>query len=310
MSDDLPSPTPEKSGDEKSADKTTGDERNGKPDEKFKLTQLEWGGFFGDIFVILWVWSDLIACHDFDRLVFLFAALVVAHGVLCIFISKIFNSWRFALILWILLCVPAAWIAYKNSRPEQKPYPHFNFGIANPKTLENEVDLTNDFLVFSSWGTSVPPAPIGYLIMPVKSESNITLNFSIANEGPTYFAEGVEVTVSIPKDFECEAEPPWGSGSSIDTNQQSLKIENISLFKESPAVLPPIIFQRIPLASEVIVSNSDNLTIWARGKDAPAQGIQFRLWFVTNSPTTKPFVVKANRENGTDIIPLIPQNIK
>jgi hypothetical protein len=129
MTGDLPSSTPEKGGDDKAAANASRNEHDGKPSKKFnpadmrgkrkksRLTQLEWGGFFGDIFVILWVWSDLIACRDFNRLIFLLAALVVAHGVLCLFLSKLFSSWRWTLVVWVLLCIPAAWIAFKNSRP-------------------------------------------------------------------------------------------------------------------------------------------------------------------------------------------------
>jgi len=88
---------------------------------KAGLTTLEWGGFFADLYVTLWVWSDLIGCHDIKRLVFLLATIFVAHGVLCYFLSKILKTWRIAVIIWIGLCIAAFMAVWTNSKPEPLP---------------------------------------------------------------------------------------------------------------------------------------------------------------------------------------------
>jgi membrane protein implicated in regulation of membrane protease activity len=128
MAEQLKSPAPENGGDNQGTGNNPADKEAAEPKKKFqppkrkarknsRLTGLEWGGFFVDIYVTLWVWSDLIACHDIKRLVFLLAAVFVAHGVLCYFLSKIFKSWRWALVAWFALSITAAWITYKNYQP-------------------------------------------------------------------------------------------------------------------------------------------------------------------------------------------------
>lgn len=128
MADDPPSVTPEKDGDHQSTANNPADKKAAEPKKKFQLpkrktqknsglTKLEWGGFFVDIYVTLWIWSDLIACHDIKRLIFLLAAVFVAHGVLCYFLSKLFKSWRWALVAWFAFSITAIWISYNNYQP-------------------------------------------------------------------------------------------------------------------------------------------------------------------------------------------------
>ena len=75
MSDDLPSLIPEKSADQKAAADSSSKECGGELEEKItrsrifinkvsRLTKFEWGGFFADLYVTLWVWSDLVSCRD------------------------------------------------------------------------------------------------------------------------------------------------------------------------------------------------------------------------------------------------------
>jgi hypothetical protein len=249
MSDDLPSQTPQKSGDEKSAHKTASDERNGKPEINLKLTQLEWGGFFGDVFVILWVWSDLIACRDFNRLVFLFAALVVAHGVLCIFISKILNSWRLALVLWFLLCVSAAGIAYKNSRPEPKPHLALSLRIgdlsASPIFLTNEfffqrglvntIAETNGFILFNG-------RAMGCIIIPTQTdESNKVFYITAENDSPVKITD-LAIMVGFPKEWEIGLDPNgWDkAGEHWTIPGHRLDVTNLQywLMRDTPVLFP------------------------------------------------------------------------
>src|ERR1017187_4756296 len=115
MADELiPSSTPNDGGDQKSAADDSGHKHDSEPKKEFSptnsdrvehagLTKLEWGGFFVDLYVTLWIWSDLVGCHDIKRLMFLLAAILVAHGVLCYFFFKILKSWRWASAIWIVL---------------------------------------------------------------------------------------------------------------------------------------------------------------------------------------------------------------
>lgn len=169
MSDDLPSAIPEKGGDSKTVAQKPTDKEAAKPKKKFqppkrkakkksRLTGLEWGGFFVDLYVTLWVWSDLIVCRDIKRLVFLLATVFVAHGVLCYFISKFLNSWWLALVVWFSLSIPATWIMYKNYQPlltnaaESKP---FVLTISNqeaPKiTMEQEINQNAQRAMARHW---------------------------------------------------------------------------------------------------------------------------------------------------------------
>lgn len=138
----IPPPTSEKSGDKKPGNGSATNKQESHPETKLKatqfytrMTQLEWGGFLVDFYVILWIWSDFIECHDFSRIIFLFAALLVAHGVLCYFLFKLIDVWKLSVFIWILLCFFAALTGYKNSRP----LPTNN---AESKSVEPEPDVT------------------------------------------------------------------------------------------------------------------------------------------------------------------------
>jgi hypothetical protein len=128
MADNLiPSPPSEKGSNGQSGNDSPGKEHASKPEDKLDssqgneqeqgLNRAKWAGFFGDIFVILWIWSDLIICRDYARLIFLLAALLVAHGILAYFIFRSLKSWRWSIVIWLGLCLPASFIAFDNSRP-------------------------------------------------------------------------------------------------------------------------------------------------------------------------------------------------
>src|SRR5689334_13754813 len=99
MTDNLiPSPPSEKGNNTETGNDSPGKEHAPKPKDKLDSSQrsdqeqglngAQWVGFFSDLFVILWMWSDLIVCHDFGRLIFLLIALFVAHGILAYFIFR------------------------------------------------------------------------------------------------------------------------------------------------------------------------------------------------------------------------------
>jgi hypothetical protein len=141
MNEKLISQVPENGGDKQGTTNNPADKETNAPKNKLRpskrkacknprLTGFEWGGFFVDLYVTLWVWSDLVACQEIIRLAFLMATVFVAHGVLCYFISKIINSWRLAFVVWLVLGGAAAWISYKNCQPvpsTKLPPPPTNF---------------------------------------------------------------------------------------------------------------------------------------------------------------------------------------
>src|SRR4051794_39330509 len=102
MADDLPPATPIVSGDKQSPTNASSHKQGEQPKEELNpsnlkkrkrklLTRGERIGFWGDVFVILWIWSDLAGSHGLTRLILLCLTLSVAHGVICYFLSKIWK---------------------------------------------------------------------------------------------------------------------------------------------------------------------------------------------------------------------------
>jgi hypothetical protein len=69
----------------------------------------------------VWVWAELIRCHDTTVLCFLGVALTLLQADPCYVLNKLLKKFRwafgFSLALWLILA-GATWIVvYKNSRP-------------------------------------------------------------------------------------------------------------------------------------------------------------------------------------------------
>jgi hypothetical protein len=309
MADTLPSAAPENGGDNQGAANYPADKEAAEPKKKFqppkrkarkdsKLTGLEWGGFFADIYVTLWVWSDLIACHDIKRLIFLLAAVFVAHGVLCYFLSKIFNSWRWALMVWFALSITATWIAIPPSEP--KPYPHFKFSLCVSSDPDNIVYLTNDFLRVSGF-SDVKPNPVnldGFVIFRQQPEqSNVVLRLFIASDT---LSEDTIVTIHLSQAWKCVPNSAWiktvpGNVGVIE-NSPGVFSTNVmrSWGYRLPAALLPGTGQGIAPIQISQLPNPDSIQIMARDKNSPAEAVGFQLFFAPTSSVVfrKPFVIQ------------------
>jgi hypothetical protein len=69
----------------------------------------------------VWVWAELIRCHDTAVLPFLGAALTLLQADPCYVISKLLKKFRwsfgFSLALWMVLVAITWMVVYKNSQP-------------------------------------------------------------------------------------------------------------------------------------------------------------------------------------------------
>jgi hypothetical protein len=69
----------------------------------------------------LWVWAELIRCHDGLVLCFLGAALTVLQADPCCVIYRTFKKYHwaygFSLLLWIVLVALTWGVVYKNFQP-------------------------------------------------------------------------------------------------------------------------------------------------------------------------------------------------
>jgi hypothetical protein len=205
MADDLPHPTPEKGGDDQPTANNANNEHGGQPKNKLNptnsrikeragLTTLEWGGFFADLYVTLWVWSDLVGCRDIKRLIFLLATVFVAHGVLCYFVSKILNSWRWAISAWIVICIGASGVVWNNSRPASKP--ELALRLNTSDASDSNLLFTNDFLFWKE----APLKRISHLIIWVPpTHTNVVLRFGLVNNSRrTKADDDSDLTIELP----------------------------------------------------------------------------------------------------------------
>ena len=69
----------------------------------------------------VWVWAELIRCHDAAVLCFLGAALTLLQADPCFVIRRLLKKFRwsfgFALALWMVLVAITWMVVYKNSQP-------------------------------------------------------------------------------------------------------------------------------------------------------------------------------------------------
>lgn len=133
MADNLPSSTSENGGSNKSATNKSSDENGGQTEKQFKppdsskrkkprLTKTEWREFIGILALILWIWSEVIKCHDLSILCLLGMALLLLYAAACYFVLKLFKLKLLfrGLIIWIFLAIFTAGVVDKNSLPLMK----------------------------------------------------------------------------------------------------------------------------------------------------------------------------------------------
>ena len=220
MADNLPIPTPEKSGNNKSATNQTGDKRDAKPEKEIRprrrrtrrflgLSGAKFREFAGYFILIGWLWYDLIDSHGtVVKLCFLAASLTVAQGLACSF----FKSWRKAITAWVIAEVLVAAVVWANSRPEPEPsftvslqYADSSGYVWPPILLTNEnlfkagmagegvYRKTNGFVLFNG-------VPATCVVVPVLSgETNKIFRFSVENDSPFHVSD-LEVIVGLPID--------------------------------------------------------------------------------------------------------------
>jgi hypothetical protein len=174
MANDLIPPTTPKDGDkDKPAPNDSGNKYTGQPQNRlqsatplrgkkshFTATQLiECGG----IAFILWIWSEIVRCHDAVILCILGLALLPLYGGFCHFIYNLIKQFRWALQLaisvWILLTVLTGIIAWKNSQallPVSQPSPPPKNNIAEWQPPELPPGCSNVYVFIGTTRIEVP----------------------------------------------------------------------------------------------------------------------------------------------------------
>jgi hypothetical protein len=303
MGDGLPSSTPEKSGDNKATTNAASNENDGKPEEKLnptqtqkgkksRLTKLEWGGFFVDLYVTLWIWSDLVGCLEIKKLSFLIATIFVAHGVLCYFLSKIFKSWRWALTVWIVLCSTAAEVVWENSRAaaESKQHPHFILSLNSINSRRVNLYFTNACL-FKTTNFLGIGLKDGLLVIPIEpGHTNPTLCFFFINDSIVK-ASDAEILLTVHKAFKFIG-PGWKPNGLVDDDpiMQGFIAQNPSaILPEDGIGLPELTLTMITNDAITEITTRDqpqNLTlrpiaITIRSSETPRTFMAFWVCFTT-----------------------------
>ena len=69
----------------------------------------------------VWVWAELIRCHDMTVLCFLGAALTLLQVDPCYVLNRLLRkfrwSFRLSLALWLILVAATWFVVYRNSHP-------------------------------------------------------------------------------------------------------------------------------------------------------------------------------------------------
>jgi hypothetical protein len=180
MADNLPSPTPEKPGNNESAANAPDDQRKDIPKEKIKtpkqkskkwlgLTEAKRRELFGFVMLVPWVWVDMVDCHSFFRLCGYAVSLAVAQFVVFSFFRNRLSGWTHG--LWLISLLPLAFLVWSNSRPLSLSPPILSAKIiplCDGKNFpDNEISIFNPNGVTLYWttleiipNTSISPASL------------------------------------------------------------------------------------------------------------------------------------------------------
>ena len=186
MTGELPSSTPEKSGNNKYAGNKSTDKRKRQPQKKLKPTHVDSGketpwwidvsdgvGLVGSLVI----WAEMIDCHVISQLIFYFAALVLCYVGICHliyqFLKKYKWSAKFSVFLWFVLALITGWFVYENSRPSPIPTnstPPFSV-VRTASFTSTRTGSEHFWFVHSrKVGNEIPPqfemvkSPINYLV--------------------------------------------------------------------------------------------------------------------------------------------------
>jgi hypothetical protein len=284
MTDDLPSSTPEKSGDDKSAANKTNHQGKTNPEKKnsprkprtkkwFGLSETKWREIAGIAVLIPWVWNEFLDTHNFTKLCLLAVTISVAQGATLTFFK---SRWRgFILALWLISLVPVAGVVWQNSRPEPKP--HFSLLLNVSTSPKNVLYITND--LFTS-GSLASMQSSGYLLIPVSArETNVVLQFMIDNDS-TIAIENAQPALIIPDTM-------TGLFDSVDSNwfESDLFTKNgIKTFAGAPfPIILPDSVQELPelkFENGLGMGQSFFMSVGLEGKNLPKTLVSFWLAFI------------------------------
>jgi hypothetical protein len=321
MGDELLSSTPNPSGNDKPAADESGRKQDAQPKEEimprrrqarkvFGFSEAKFREFAGYFILIPWLWYDLIDSHgQIGKLCFLAASLTVAQSLVCSFLK----SFPKAITLWIISEIAVVMMVYENSRPELKPHPHFIFSMSTAYTPEDEVKLTNDFLIRQEDGRTNRSFS-GLLMMPLPfGETNIPFAIELKNDS-SEVAEDLLLVVILPKELVCVPSQGWqktsvGASKFVSkdsTNEvQAWECRLPDILSGNGDATPPF---------QISVNITNTLTpfsILVRAKDSPATQISFRLvsfWIPTNFPSQKGFVMEVEK-NSSNMVFLPPWKV-
>jgi hypothetical protein len=317
MSDDLPSATPEKSGDNQSATNQASDKQDSKPEKEIKprrrqsrkvfgFSETKFRDFASYFILIGWLWYDLIDSHGkIVKLCFLAASLTVAQGLACSFLK----NWRKAITVWIIAEILVAFVVWENSRPEPKPYPHFFLSLSTSDNFEDNIELTNDFL-FSTNGH-------GCVFFPIKlDQPNIGLCLHVINDSSNE-GESVQIVVFMPAKLKCVPASgwyKWDQSPEYTFGINALGIYGTNLLQSWDFIVPEPIFPTTGVAIDAILiplqkhtTTSCSMIVELMAKDIPRSTLSFKLAMIPvpeNLPPDvvnslrKPFVQQARMING------------
>jgi hypothetical protein len=322
MADILPSATPEKGGDDKTAANATSNEHGGKPKNKLKPRQtrsgkasLTWTQIIecGGTGLVFWLWGEIIHCHDISELCFYALALTVFQAGTCHFIFKLFKrfgwSLRLAFSSWIVLTILTWGVVWENSRPPKEAIanPPFVFLLPNSDDPEDVLKLTNDCFAPHGWG--VTHIILGGVLIPMQiGQTNFLLTLRVR---ATTFAEQLEVFATVPAEWNVVAGLGWmravdEDGKAYSESNGILEPRRLrSLGYRSPIdllpgdglTLPSILFTNLEaLTLNPLKTHSPNfgaIVLVAKAKGLPPAGVAFRPFFLqtSNGYSFKPIAV-------------------
>jgi hypothetical protein len=323
MANGSQSPTPEKTGNNKSAANAPNDKGKADPKQKikpgnrqikkwFSLTKTQWKELLGYMILIPWLWYDLLDSHGFLKLCLLAASLAFAQGLVVSFLK---SRWK-AIALWLVSLMPVAIIVCENSKPESKPFPFFSLSVRTEEMASIEIPLTNDFLI-PTLGNGVPEI-WGNLFIPTDGKSLTHLMLGIKNNSST-LAEDVDFLISLPARWQCGEGQGWLRAQNNTINADILYSSNDPVQSWAYPFAAPILpgdgiqIPFISLFPDVSPPSDkpDVVCIMVRAKDIPVSAMKeicFRLTFIPTNHFDKPFLIKAEKIKPGVFVTFLPTN--
>ena len=208
MASELPTPTPEISGDNKAATNSANNQGENKPIRKVTrphrkppkkflgLTESKRRELFGIIMLIPWVWVEFGGIHSFGNLCGLAFSLAVAQYVVFSFFKVRLKEWT--LPLWLISLAPIAMVVWVNSRPPplviiSPTHIHLHTGTSE---IVSQVFINNpnEYPVFSVYimividGNRIPANSVKIKIRQMDTPPEIVIHGGPGGSNDTYFS--------------------------------------------------------------------------------------------------------------------------